>query len=222
MSHGIDLTYEIPYWLKPAMRWKNHQIDDFTLRISATNTAKHFYLGDSLFMSAPFRVVSGRGKVRQTVTETYDGPLHCTEVVIRDGVVEWRGQNFRPTSNINIVSADRLRLSDSTLGSFSFYDRGPTYWPWYDFCIAEDWEKVTGKHVPDRETETAVLRRIFRNLPYAHRGYVFKDKDLQKFFESRWWYMPNPYLPLSTEGFTKTDWQVINVYAKEHEGATFK
>ena len=31
-----------------------------------------------------------------------------------------------------------------------------------------------------------------RNLPFAWRGYVFKSKDLQKYFESTTWYIPDP------------------------------
>ncbi|MDQ3798748.1 MAG: YARHG domain-containing protein [Acidobacteriota bacterium] len=34
--------------------------------------------------------------------------------------------------------------------------------------------------------------RILRNEIYARRGRVFKDKELQKYFESTEWYQPNP------------------------------
>lgn len=36
MSYSIGRTFEVPYWLTPAKRWANHQIDDFTLCISTT------------------------------------------------------------------------------------------------------------------------------------------------------------------------------------------
>jgi hypothetical protein len=34
--------------------------------------------------------------------------------------------------------------------------------------------------------------RILRNEIYARRGRIFKDKELQKYFESTDWYQPNP------------------------------
>ncbi|MBQ1649694.1 MAG: YARHG domain-containing protein, partial [Prevotella sp.] len=49
-----------------------------------------------------------------------------------------------------------------------------------------------------------------RNLPYANRGYVFKDKKLQKYFSSLWWYMPDPQWQASTADFTPREWQMIN------------
>ena len=35
-------------------------------------------------------------------------------------------------------------------------------------------------------------KRIMKNLPFAYRGHVFKDKGLKAFFESTDWYIPNP------------------------------
>ncbi|HEY0051215.1 MAG TPA: YARHG domain-containing protein, partial [Pyrinomonadaceae bacterium] len=34
--------------------------------------------------------------------------------------------------------------------------------------------------------------RILRNEIYARRGRVFKDRELQKYFETTDWYQPNP------------------------------
>lgn len=52
-------------------------------------------------------------------------------------------------------------------------------------------------------------RRILRNLPYASRGYVFKDRHLNDLFSSQWWYMPDAEWTPSTEDFTKTEIQLI-------------
>jgi hypothetical protein len=29
-------------------------------------------------------------------------------------------------------------------------------------------------------------------VPFAYRGHVFKDEGLRQFFESTYWYVPNP------------------------------
>ncbi|MBQ6071051.1 MAG: YARHG domain-containing protein [Bacteroidales bacterium] len=33
---------------------------------------------------------------------------------------------------------------------------------------------------------------MLKNLPFAYRGYIFKDKALRDYFESTDWYLPNP------------------------------
>ena len=46
------------------------------------------------------------------------------------------------------------------------------------------------------EPSSDLQRKIYRNLPYARRGYVFKTKDLQDYFQTQDWYIPNPsYIP---------------------------
>lgn len=186
MSCGVGRTFEVDYWLRPAMRWANRQIDDFTLRIKADNTAKHFIIADSLFASSPFRVTEGTGKIRKNdfgYETTYD------EIVLRNGTVEWHATNFKPIDDLNISSAD-IRTSFNENYSFSyFYDRSSTYVPsWND---------------------QAIDKRILRNMPYAHRGYVFKDAKLQKYFNKLWWYMPDPQWKASTDDFTPSELERI-------------
>jgi hypothetical protein len=39
-------------------------------------------------------------------------------------------------------------------------------------------------------------KKILRNLPFAHRGYSFKNPELKNFYEKMDWFMPNPlYTP---------------------------
>jgi hypothetical protein len=53
------------------------------------------------------------------------------------------------------------------------------------------------------EAPTAWEQRLIHNLPYANRGYVFKNAKLKAFFEKQWWYMPDPSYKPSTADFTK-------------------
>lgn len=189
MSFGIGRTFEVPYWLKPAMRWANHRIDDFTLRIKAENTAKHFCLENTLFGSSTFRVTEGTGKVR---TVQHYGDTKTVEVSLRNGTVEWHGRNFVPDSNIDIQSADVLyEASSDGMKLGTFYDRS---------------EHFTLMFV-DQKT---INKRISRNLPYAHRGYVFKSKDLQKYFSQFWWYMPDPQWQPSADDFTANEMNLLD------------
>lgn len=185
LSYGVWRAFEIPYWLTPAMRWKSRQIDDFTLRIKAENTAKHFCFNDSLFTSAPFKI-EGTGKMR-TVRQPYGGQM--LEVALRNATLEWHGRNFIPRDNITIYGADMLYGDHDKLGAF--YDRGEHYVLWGFMDKRPD-------------------RKILRNLPYANRGYVFKDKRLKKYFSSLWWYMPDAQWQASTADFTPREWKMIN------------
>ncbi len=202
VSSGIYRAFEIPYWLTPALRWANHQIDDFTLRISAEGTAKHFYLDDEPFGTASnFVVVSGKGKVRHMSNSTIDGYY---EVSLRDGIVEWKAKNYKPKTNMSINSADQLLMMEDNRDIGSFYDRSP-YLP----QARINFRAAYGREAKGNKEEKDFLDRVMRNLPYAHRGYVFMDAHLKKYFASQWWYMPDPKWQMSTDAFTKSDWDFI-------------
>lgn len=189
MSYGVGRTFEVPYWLKPAMRWANGQIDDFTLRIKAIDTAKHFFVSDSLFSASAFTVTEGIGKMRKVK----DWEDSCTEFTLRNGTVEWHAMNFKPVADMTIQSAERINYDHFILGTF--YDRSDAYNP--GAYMLEEGKKL------DRE-------RILQNLPYAHRGYVFRDKKLRKYFSQFWWYMPDASYQPTTDDFTPREWRLIN------------
>ncbi len=170
-------------------RWANQQIDDFTLRIEAKNTAKHFFVEDSIFSQSPFVVTEGVGKVKKT--KNYDELF--VEIALRNGAVTWHAQNFRPKDDMNIQSAERLHYDDFKLGTF--YDRSDRYMP--------------GSYILEDSNKCEEQRRILTNLPFANRGYVFKDKKLQKYFSQFFWYMPDPSWKTDTRDFTPREWRLI-------------
>ncbi len=205
MSYGVYRSFEIPYWLTPATRWANHQIDDFTLRIKAVNTAKHFYTLPRVFKGASFRVTEGTGKVRKRNSESVGEVI---EVTLRNGTVEWHAKNFKPKENMFINSADIIL--DGDIGAF--YDRG-RYMPQPTI----DFKKFYGRQAKNEAEEKELIGRVMRNLPYADRGYVFKDQKLQHYFESQWWYMPDADWQMSTDDFTKQDFDVVNELWKMYD-----
>ena len=188
MSNGVGRTFECPYWLTPATRWSNGKIEDFTLRIMAENTAKHFCLNENVFKGAEFKVIEGKGKVRH---HKYGDYPTCIEIALRDGTVEWHKENFRPTEEMQITSVDAYISFDDSYPVGTFYDRSEHYHP---------------NFIWDRQVD----KRILRNLPYANRGYVFKDQILQAYFNSLWWYMPDPSWQTSSADFTASEWKLIN------------
>lgn len=197
MSNGVYSIFSIPYTLTPAMRWANHQIDDFTLRVNVEGTAKHFCINRGPFSAAPFKVTTGAGKHR-TVASAADETDIYEEVALRNGTIEWHCKNFSTTEEMQISSAEYIQVGteySKRLGAF--YDRtiGQFNFPDID----------TGKSI----TDGIDPQRIRRNLPYANRGYVFRDKKLQEYFNKLFWYMPDPQWKQSTDNFTPAEWQLI-------------
>lgn len=174
--------FTIKYWLKPAMRWNGSKIDDFTLRISAESTAKYLTLSGP-FDKGFFRFASGTGKTRIS--------KYGREFVIRNGVLEYNCKDFEPKEDLLIKSMDNYICKDEQGNSKDhklgeFYDRSYYFWMPIIYGDVDDWGN-----------------RILRNLPYASRGYVFKDKKLADYFSQFYWYMPDPEWKASQANFTE-------------------
>ncbi len=100
MSNSFSYRYEIPYWLTPATRWANHQVDDFTLNITADDNTE-FCLYDSLFVSSPFTKNSRMGYL-YNLTDTAGKTMIVANVCPGD-TVTWHGKDFSPTDNMYIT-----------------------------------------------------------------------------------------------------------------------
>ena len=60
--------------------------------------------------------------------------------------------------------------------------------------------------------KTPEEKRIIRNLPFARRGYIFKDKTLQDVFKTEDWYQPNPSYVPEVEALTEEEKQLIKTF----------
>lgn len=199
ISNGVYQTFNVPYWLMPAMRWANHQIDDFTLRIKVEKTAKQFCIdGDEMWKASQWRVTEGAGKVHTLKSET-GSEYYYYEFSLRNGTVEWHSANFRPISNFNIFSAESVLFYQNDFKIGRFYDRSTT---WLSPGDPENQSKGS--------TDGIANKRILRNLPYASRGYVFKDAQLKAYFTKLWWYMPDPSWQQDTSDFTESERKLVN------------
>lgn len=187
LSVIVGIPWSLDYKLTPAGRWAGGKIDDFTLVVRVDNTAKHFTVLENAFPGASFSVSKGTGKIRHS--KRYDTPCH--EVSLRNGAITLHVSNFHPEHELSIQAVDVYMFSDQELRPGMSYDRSsPMFYYMHQNNLSD----------------SDFYRRVIRNLPFAHRGYVFKDKRLKKYFESLWWYMPDPDYKDSTDDFTKVDW----------------
>ena len=200
MSESVGMTYELAYKLSPAARWANRQIDDFTLIIRADNTCKHFSINKASINGMTPVVKEGMGKVRAAkgAYSVSSEKADLWEIAIRNGAVEMHKQNFRPSSEheLSILSAESIygynagRLAEC-------YDRCSSVplFMWAEYGDDEVHSELTADQA----------KRIARNSPYANRGHVFKDPFLKKYFESLFWYMPDPSYVDNQKDFTTSD-----------------
>jgi hypothetical protein len=113
-------------------------------------------------------------------------------------------EHFRPTDDLSLISADALRVVDEFGGHVKYHELGSFYNRDGAFGLI-----LQMSHVKEKGTD--LEKKILNNLPYANRGLVFQDKELQVFFEKQWWYMPDPSYHPSTDDFTKFDKELLEV-----------
>jgi len=104
MSISIGYSYSVNYWLTPATRWANGQIDDFTLCIKNENNLDFFIDNDSIFSASPFTITNG---TLYPFTDGNYGGHHTLAVAHgKEAVLEWHATNFAPKSNMCLYSID--------------------------------------------------------------------------------------------------------------------
>ena len=188
----------VDYKLTPATRWANGQIDDFTLVIRADNTAKHFSIPTEVFPSG-FTPVSDGTPYKMRKSKLWDTP--CYEFALRNGAITLHLTNFKPTKELSITGAGWDKCYEHHLFHVAAaYDRSRSV-----ILFENIWaEELDPK-------DKAFCQRVLRNLPYAHRGHVFRDALLRRFFESQWWYMPDPDYKDDVSDFTPVDHYYIQL-----------
>ncbi len=191
LSVVVGIPWLLDYKLTPASRWAGGKIDDFTLVVRVENTAKHFVIFDDAFPGAKYTVTEGTGKVRQN--KLYDNPCH--EFSLRNGTIKLHTTNFSPKEELGIQAVGVYTLNNEPYRLGYSYDRTSSVFLWY------------GRE--EKPSDAAFLTRVAHNLPYAHRGHVFRDKRLKAYFESLWWYMTDPNYKDSDSDFTDVDRQYI-------------
>lgn len=106
MSYHGKSKFDIPYWLTPATRWANHQVDDFTLRIKSESPVRDFCMADTVFAEAPFKVVGGSGEFSQM--NLISGEHYLYASLMPDATLEWHTTNFCPKSEMRIEDASAI------------------------------------------------------------------------------------------------------------------
>lgn len=60
----------------------------------------------------------------------------------------------------------------------------------------------------------SLSRKVLRNLPFAIRGYIFKNNDLQTYFEKQVWYFPNQeYVTTEISGLSEREHNWVKAWS---------
>lgn len=193
-------TKVFSYILTAANRWANHQIDDFTLYVDMGDHTS-FHITPTFFKSLDEWEILGSGK-KVTGSVPYQMKPDSLFFHIQQGNIRFRKMNFHPNGELQITQ-------DLPFGYWYWFvdknvDRTSSYIPEshsdLDFFVnffKEQYLPIASYPGIDKNETYYDLfsqeqRRILKNLPFAYRGYIFNSKELQDFYESTSWYIPNP------------------------------
>lgn len=220
-SSSVGIPYTFPYKLTPAVRWGNGIIEDFTLKIDASECFRHFYLsGDQALVKSnwegPEDLKEKKWKTELEtlkLSETYKDPDTGDYVdnmpdkridriiILHNTWIETHIKNYKPTEELTI----------SAFNSY-FY----TYIPERNFVFGDHFEG--GFFIPelnvieDEDTGESeyenwnFYERVLRVLPFALRGYVpADDPEVLQHLKKIIWYMPDPTYKPSMEGLNEDE-----------------
>ncbi|MCT1526619.1 YARHG domain-containing protein [Sphingobacterium hotanense] len=178
--------------LTAANRWANKQIDDFTLNVEMENF-EDFIIDKTFFKSKDEWKIDGVGKVRDIKANSSTSlDRDALEFTMREGKLVFQKKNFRPKGELSIYSNNVF--IQEILGQHNEF--------FLPFSIYK------ADNINLEEPISSLYKKLLRNLPFARRGYVFNDPKLKKYYESVYWYMPDPkYSPaISKLHKSEQDW----------------
>lgn len=177
LSNSVATEYDFTYVLSAAARWGNKQIDDFTLNIDM-GSFQYFRIVKSFFKHENEWILAGKGKLSDADKTFCTIDAKSMNAYLESGTLVFQKLNFKPLGELQI-SANRS-------------------WCESEWVNAEDTFSSTLHKLPFVTRENTISAadefslKLLKNLPFARRGYVFENIELQKWFEQMPWYVPDP------------------------------
>lgn len=183
---GSDLVMEeylFDYVLTAANRWANNGIDDFTLEISMGDR-QSFAVQPTFFKSANEWTFTGKGKVgeRKEMLYVNEGSVMFH---VQSGSIVYHKKNFHPDGELRVSRDAFFLYDDEDMADDGFDGHDFFKSQYYNLNVFYDEDNPKSSLPSER-------KRVLKNMPFAYRGYVFKDQNLQRYFESTDWYIPDP------------------------------
>lgn len=177
MSSSVDTRYNFTYILSAACRWGNKQIDDFTLNIDM-GSFEYFRIQKTFYEIENEWKILGKGKIINTGKTLYEEETKSSSFFMQSGTACFQKSNFKPDNELYLYG-NRGWFATEWLHPNDTFDYKIHNLP---FCIESD----------NLLARDEFSLKVLKNLPFARRGYIFKNPELQKWFEKQVWYMPDP------------------------------
>jgi hypothetical protein len=180
LSGSIAYNYDFEYVLTAANRWANNQIDDFTLIID-NGEFETFSINKSFFKNTNDWLINGIGKLEE-VKGVKDSFIEkdALKFHIQKGNLIFQKKNFKITGDLFLYAQNYYEIQNLSYIPFSYYQE----------------DKIA-------EPKTDFEKKVLKNLPFARRGYIFQNQELNLLYSKMDWYIPNPnytpYLEILTE-----------------------
>ena len=187
LSFSVEEEFFFPYILTAANRWANHQIDDFTLNVNLGDR-ESFHILPEFFKNPDEWQILSKGKVTMDTTWHLTNGKETPVFHIQEGGISFHKANFHPDGELHIHQR-RIWSFNMSMPYDGEYNDSETLVD----AAKDQYQTLWIPEEPgDYSKSSADQRRILKNLPFAYRGYIFKNKELQDYFESTQWYLPNP------------------------------
>ena len=202
-SGSVEENAVLDYVLTAANRWANGQIDDFTLELDMGIDAD-FYLHNTFFADAA--VWQSDDAVYHRTLPANDYEPERSHFYVRNGRLIFEQKNFRPQGELHLyILRDEMKKWLPAVAGSSCWDGVLETHYAHPTIVRED------MCAEPNELE----KRILRNLPFAQRGYVFKNSEAQRYFDEQVdWYLAIPDYQPDTAGLTPEE-QAWVVYWRE-------
>ena len=157
------------------MRWANKQIDDFTLIIDL-GELQEYHISPTFFENTDQWTTQGQVKIvmQDVKNEMSRETSRVMTVWQHKGSVSFHAINFKPQGELSLFSNHITYIEeviDSKTLKTSLQERPYFY---------------------EAKLKDEFTRKVLENIPYARRGYAFKNADLKAYFEALPWYIPDP------------------------------
>lgn len=205
LSVTVELSYYFRYILTAANRWANNGIDDFTLNIDM-GECESFMIPATFFNDAGDWKSTGKGRKNMTtIYERCEGVFH-----ILNGSLTFHRTNFHPDGELSISKPNIL------LYIWDNYDNKVSPADVLEMMKKQRFYLYKGvvTSVSQFNDYTHDQRQIMRNLPFAYRGFVFKTKKLQNYFNSTKWYVANPNYKVDMDELSEDEREWVEYWSK--------
>lgn len=203
LSSSVMDIYSFGYILTAAMRWGNRQIDDFTLIIDMGDD-EQIMISHNFFDSNDEWIIDGTGKksltVHKNVWDESDQVIY-SQFYIKEGKLIFQKKNFKTNGEL-FFKRPRMEIFYETFDMALHPILNPQY------LIENEYFENNIKPADP------ISRKILRNLPFAIRGYIFKNNDLQTYFEKQVWYFPNQeYVTTEISGLSEREHNWVKAWS---------